>query len=100
MIARYLMDRMNLDGRGTSVVASPRENNFNRPKSAAYPLKSTVNTAVETNFHDYSDDDFCSEDETPKNSARQAARVAVWSPHEDSDMVDMCTQTVVHSGMC
>lgn len=89
------MDRMNLDGRGTSVMASPRD--FNRPKSAIYPLKSTATTAVETDPPAYSDDDFCSDDETPKASAR-TPRQSAWTGHEDSDMVDMFTQTVVHSG--
>ncbi|KAK3752041.1 hypothetical protein QZH41_019391, partial [Actinostola sp. cb2023] len=94
---RYLMDRMNLDGRGTSIMASPRESDLNRPKSAGYPLKSTANTAVETGLPDYSDDEFCTDDESRKGSAR-TPRLSAWN--DQSDMVDMCTQTVVHSANC
>lgn len=88
------MDRMNLDGRGTSVMASPRDLS-KRPKSAVYPLKSTATTGVDTDLPDYSDDEFYSDNETPKDSTR-TPRVSAWSTNDD--MVDMCTQTVVHSG--
>jgi galactose-1-phosphate uridylyltransferase len=91
------MDRMNLDGRGTSVMASPHESHKYRPKSAGYPLKSTANTAVEADLPDYSgDDDFCSDEESaPRESARTPRMTWV---EKESDMVDMGTQTVVHSG--
>lgn len=90
------MDRMNLDGRGTSVMATPRDSS--RPKSAVYPLKSTATTGVETDLPDYSDDDdFCSDEDTPKHTAR-SLRTPAWTTSAE-DMVDMCTQTVVHSGI-
>lgn len=95
---RFLMDRMNLDGRGTSIMVSPREGDKIRPKSAGYPLKSTANTAVETDLPDYSDDDFCSDEESSPRESARTPRLS-WVENKESDMIDTCTQTVVHSGL-
>ncbi|EDO43381.1 predicted protein [Nematostella vectensis] len=94
---KYLMDRMNLDGRGTSVMASPRQVDSRRPKSAIYPSKSEGFTSTGVNPipspYEY-DDDFYSDEDSPHPASSPKMS---WM-EGDHEKIDMSTQTVVHSG--
>lgn len=85
---------MNLEGRGSSVVASRHHSKDSRPKSANVPLKSQ---AVGTEGDSYDDDDFESVGSPSLSSTRATPRLS-WMENEH-DMIDMSTQTVVHSGI-
>lgn len=85
---------MNLDGRGSSVMASHHKSLDSRPKSAGLPLKSQ---AVGPDEDSYDDEDFESV-ESPRLSSTRATPRLSWM-EKDHDMIDMSTQTVVHSGM-
>lgn len=81
---------MNLDGRGSSVMASHHQSKDSRPKSAGLPLKSQ---AVGPDEDSYDDEEF----ESVGSSTHGTSRLS-WMETEH-DMIDMSTQTVVHSGM-
>lgn len=85
---------MNLDGRGSSVMASHHQSLDSRPKSAGLPLKSQ---AAGPDEDSYDDDDFESVESPRLSSTRVTPRLS-WM-EKDHDMIDMSTQTVVHSGM-
>lgn len=85
---------MNLDGRGSSVMASHSQSLDSRPKSAGLPLKSQ---AVGREEDSYDDDDFESV-RSPRLSSTHTTPRFSWM-EKDHDMIDMSTQTVVHSGM-
>lgn len=84
---------MNLDGRGSSVMASHHRSKELRPKSAGLPLKSR---AVGPDEDSYGDDEFESLG-SPRLSSTHATPRLSWMETEH-DMIDMSTQTVVHSG--
>ena len=86
---------MNLEGRGSSVVASHHQSKDPRPKSSGVPLKSQ---AVGPEEDSYDDDEFESVG-SPRLSSTHATPRLSWMEHEH-DMIDMSTQTVVHSGKC
>ena len=83
---------MNLDGQGSSVMVSHHQPKDLRPKSAGLPLKSQ---AVGPDEESYDDDEFESVG-SPKLSSTRTPRMS-WMETEH-DMIDMSTQTVVHSG--
>lgn len=89
---RSLVGRMNLDGQGSSVMVSHHQPKDLRPKSAGLPLKSQ---AVGPDEESYDDDEFESVG-SPKLSSTRTPRMS-WMETEH-DMIDMSTQTVVHSG--
>jgi len=91
---RSLVGRMNLDGRGSSVMASHHKSKDSRPKSAGLPLKSQ---AVGPDEDSYDDEEFESVG-SPRLSSTHATPRLSWMETEH-DMIDMSTQTVVHSGM-
>lgn len=91
---RSLVGRMNLDGRGSSVMASHHRSKDSRPKSAGLPLKSQ---AVGPDEDSYDDEEFESVG-SPRLSSTHATPRLSWMETEH-DMIDMSTQTVVHSGM-
>ena len=84
---------MNLDGRGGLVIASQHQSKDSRPKSAGVPLKSK---AVGPEEDSYDDEEFESVGSPRLSSTRATPRLS-WMEHEH-DMIDMSTQTVVHSG--
>ncbi|KAL9988547.1 hypothetical protein ACROYT_G003004 [Oculina patagonica] len=90
---KSLVGRMNLDGRGSSVMASHHQSLDSRPKSAGLPLKSQ---AAGPDEDSYDDDDFESVESPRLSSTRVTPRLS-WM-EKDHDMIDMSTQTVVHSG--
>ena len=83
---------MNLDGQGSSVMVSHHQPKDLRPKSAGLPLKSQ---AVGPDEESYDDDEFESVG-SPKLSSTRTPRMS-WMETEH-DMIDMSTQTIVHSG--
>ena len=85
---------MNLDGRGSSVMASHHRSKDSRPKSVGLPLKSK---AVGHDEDSYDDEEFESAGSPRLSSTRATPRLS-WMETEH-DMIDMATQTVVHSGM-
>lgn len=85
------MGRMNLDGRGSSVVLSPRQEAKLRPKSAGQPLTST---GIGPNHDAFSYDSDEEEHRSPKS--RHTTKMS-WA-EEAHEMKDTSTQTVVHSG--
>lgn len=85
---------MNLDGRGSSVMASHHKSKESRPKSAGLPLKSQ---AVGPDEDSYDDEEFESVGSARLSSTHATPRLS-WMETEH-DMIDMSTQTVVHSGM-
>lgn len=91
---RSLVGRMNLDRRGSSVMASHHKSKDSRPKSAGLPLKSQ---AVGPDEDSYDDEEFESVG-SPRLSSTHATPRLSWMETEH-DMIDMSTQTVVHSGM-
>ena len=90
-----LIGQMNLEGRGSSVVASHHHSKDPRPKSAGVPLKSQTAGPDEDS---YDDKEFESVGSPRLSSTRTTPRLS-WMEHEH-DMIDMSTQTVVHSGKC
>ncbi|CAH3114250.1 unnamed protein product [Porites lobata] len=87
---RSLVGRMNLEGRGSSVIASKHQSKETRPKSAAVPQKSR------TEEDSYDDEEFESGGSPRLSSTRTTPRQS-WMESEH-EMIDMSTQTVVHSG--
>ena len=85
---------MNLDGGGSSVMASHHRSKDSRLKSAGLPLKSQ---AVGLDEDSYDDEEFESVGSPRLSSTHQTPRLS-WMETEH-DMIDMSTQTVVHSGM-
>ena len=81
---------MNLEGRGSSVIASKHQSKKTRPKSAAVPQKSR------TEEDSYDDEEFESGGSPRLSSTRTTPRQS-WMESEH-EMIDMSTQTVVHSG--
>lgn len=90
---KSLVGRMNLDGRGSSVMASHHRSKDSRPKSAGLPLKSK---AIGPDEDSYDDEEFESVG-SPRLSSTHATPRLSWMETEH-DMIDMSTQTVVHSG--
>ena len=95
---------MNLDGRGSSVVASPREQYRLRPKSAGHAMKKTVDISTEDDYC-YDDDEFYDDNSPTLRSPRASPpglsctpRLSWMEDQQYHDMIDMSTQTVVHSG--
>jgi len=84
---------MNLEGRGSSVVASHRPKE-SRPKSSNIPVKSRATGPEEDS---YDDEEIESVGSPGLSSTRVTPRLS-WMEHEH-DMIDMSTQTVVHSGI-
>ena len=87
---RSLVGRMNLEGRGSSVIASKHQPRETRPKSAAVPQNSR------TGEDSYDDEEFESGGSPRLSSTRTTPRQS-WMESEH-EMIDMSTQTVVHSG--
>ena len=85
---------MNLDGHGSSEMASHRKSKDSWPKSAGLPLKSQ---AVGTDEDSYDDEELESVGSPKFSSSHQTPRLS-WMASEH-EMIDMSTQTVVHSGM-
>ena len=81
---------MNLEGRGSSVIASKHQSKDPRPKSAAVPQNSR------TEEDSYDDEEFESGGSPRLSSTRTTPRQS-WMESEH-EMIDMSTQTVVHSG--
>ena len=76
---------MNLDGRGSSAMVSHHQSVDSRPKSAGLPLKSKAIGP---------DEDSCDDDDFESVGSPRLS----WM-EKDHDMIDMSTQTVVHSGI-
>ena len=81
---------MNLEGRGSSVIASKHQSKETRPKSAVVPQNSR------TEEDSYDDEEFESGGSPRLSSTRTTPRQS-WMESEH-EMIDMSTQTVVHSG--
>ena len=92
--SRSLVNRMNLDGHGSSVIVSPRQPSDSRPKSAGHALKSA---AVGTDEDLSDDDDEFDSERSPRFSSTGVTPRVSWVEKEHQ-MIDMSTQTVVHSG--
>lgn len=90
---RSLVGRMNLDGSGSSIMASHHQSKDSRPESAGVPLKSQ---AVGTEEDSYDDEEFESVGSPGLSSTHETPRLS-WMGTEH-DMIDVSTQTVVHSG--
>lgn len=84
---------MNLDGHGSSKMASHHKSKDLRPKSAGLPLKSQAVYADEDGY----DEELESVGSPKFSSSHQTPRLS-WMASEH-EMIDMSTQTVVHSGM-
>ena len=79
----------------SSVVATHHQSKDPRPKSAGVPLRSQ---AAGPDEDSYDDEEFESAGSPRLSSTRATPRLS-WMEHEH-DMIDMSTQTVVHSGKC
>lgn len=91
---RSLVGCMNLEGRGSSVVASSiHQSDDPRSKKANVARKSQASGTEEET---YDDEDFDSVGSTVLSSTHGTPRLS-WMEHTH-DMIDMSTQTVVHSG--
>ena len=91
---RSLVGRMNLDGSGSSIMASHHRSKDSRPESAGVPLKSQ---AVGREEDSYDDEEFESVGSPGLSSTHETPRLS-WMG-TDHDMIDVSTQTVVHSGL-